>query len=411
MSFADHFSKDPAGYAEFRPRYPASLFDFLASQSPGRRTAWDCATGNGQAALELASRFERVIATDASAAQIGSAFRHPRIEYRVAPAEASGLEAGSIELLTVAQALHWFDRDAFWKEAKRVLVPEGVIAFWFYGLARIAPALDAAIGRFYSDTVGPYWPPERRLLERGSRAIELPFASISAPRFAIESSLTLDGLAGYLRTWSATRRYVEHHGTDPVAGLVAELRPLWGPPEAPRRARWPIDLRLGRHAPGATILLVMGVTGSGKTTIGRRLAADLGWPFLDGDDLHPPANVDKMKRNVPLDDSDRAPWLTSLRERIEASLRRGESLVLACSALKESYRKRLCVDERVKVVYLRGDEALLRKRLESRRGHFAGAGLLPSQLADLEEPRDALTVDVGRTPEEIVATIRGSLRL
>ncbi|MGH7898567.1 MAG: class I SAM-dependent methyltransferase, partial [Candidatus Binatia bacterium] len=260
MSFADHFSQNSSGYAEFRPRYPATLFDFLAGVSPGRRLAWDCATGNGQAALELASRFDRVIATDASAAQIANAFPHPRIEYRVAPAEASSLEARSVELLTVAQALHWFDRDAFWNEAKRVLAPDGVVAFWFYGLARITPGIDAAIGRFYSETVGPYWPPERRLLERGSRAMEFPFVPIAAPPFAIEISLTLDDFAGYLRTWSATRRYVEDRGGDPVGDLLAELRPLWGEGGSPKTVRWPLDLRAGRNAAAsATVIVVMGV--------------------------------------------------------------------------------------------------------------------------------------------------------
>jgi SAM-dependent methyltransferase len=246
MTFRDHFSGAAPAYAAFRPRYPDDLFAFLAERAPGRRLAWDCATGSGQAAVGLAAHFDRVEATDASAGQIAAAAPHPRVGYRVAAAEVSGLADASADLVTVAQALHWLDRDAFFREARRVLRPGGLLAAWCYNRLAIGPDIDAHLGRFFADTVGPYWPPERALVEDGYRGIDFPFAAIATPEFAIVQDLTLAALAGYLRTWSATLRYVAARGDDPVAPLVATLGPLWGDPDRPRRARWPLHLRAGR---------------------------------------------------------------------------------------------------------------------------------------------------------------------
>lgn len=246
MSFADHFSHVSAGYAAFRPRYPDALFDLLADVSPARDAAWDCATGSGQAAVGLARHFAHVIATDASEAQIAHATPHSHVTYRVAPAEASGLDDRSCDLVTAAQALHWFDRPRFWTEARRVLRPRGVVAVWTYWLFSIAPELDAIVQRFYKHTVGPFWPPERKLTEDRYRSIEFPFEEFTVPEFTIEQRLTLDGVAGYIRTWSATRGFVQRHGRDPVTDLVAELAPAWGEPRTPRLARWPVAVRAGR---------------------------------------------------------------------------------------------------------------------------------------------------------------------
>jgi gluconokinase len=164
--------------------------------------------------------------------------------------------------------------------------------------------------------------------------------------------------------------------------------------------------------PRTRVVILMGVAGSGKTTVGQRLAASLGWPFFDADDHHPAANVEKMSRGVPLDDEDRRPWLESLRELIASRLGRGESAILACSALKESYRETLSgSDPRARFVYLEADPALLSSRLEHRPPHFFAAGLLDSQLATLEEPRDAIRVDASRTPDDLVAEIRRRLGL
>lgn len=246
-NFKDYFSEQAAGYASFRPRYPERLFDFLADIAPRRAQAWDCATGSGQAALGLAKYFDRVIASDASPEQISNATPHPRVEYRVVPAEKSGLRKGSVDLLAVAQALHWFDLPAFFQEAKRVLIPGGVIAVWCYQLFTIDPAVDRLVDRFYRGTLGPYWPPERKMVEEGYRSISFPFVERKVPSFSIESSLTLQQLGGYLRTWSATRRYIAARGEDPVTDLLSALSEVWGDPAAPRPFRAPLRLRAGER--------------------------------------------------------------------------------------------------------------------------------------------------------------------
>lgn len=246
MKFADHFSRISGAYAAFRPRYPDALFDLLAALAPGREAAWDCATGSGQAALGLARHFAHVIATDASDAQIEHAAPHPRVTYRVAAAEQCGLEDRSVDLVTAAQAVHWFDRPRFWAEARRVLRPKGVIAVWTYWTFSIVPELDAVVRRFYTDTVGRFWAPERKLTEERYQTLDFPFAEFTVPGFMIEQLMTLDDVAGYVRTWSATRAYLEHEGRDPVDDLVGELRELWGDPATPRLARWPLAVRAGR---------------------------------------------------------------------------------------------------------------------------------------------------------------------
>jgi SAM-dependent methyltransferase len=246
VSFADHFSGVAAAYAAFRPRYPDALFDFLAREAPARDEAWDAGTGSGQAAVGLARHFKHITATDASASQIEHAAPDPRVSYRVAPAEASGLEDRSVDVVTAAQALQWFDRARFWKEARRVLRPRGLIAVWTYVLFEIAPQIDEIVRRFYSGTVGPYWPPERRITEERYRTIEFPFAEFDAPDFVIEQQVTLDDVAGYIRTWSATRAFVKHHRQDPVNHLASELAPAWGAPQRSRLARWPVAMRVGR---------------------------------------------------------------------------------------------------------------------------------------------------------------------
>src|SRR5438045_1897140 len=196
MTFKDYFSQHAGAYARHRPHYPPELFEYLASLPTERHLAWDCGTGNGQAAVGLAPYFERVIATDASADQLANAFPHEKVTYRVAIAGSAGLDPGSVDLITVAQALHWFDLEAFFEEVRRTLKPGGAIAVWAYALCRITPALDAIVDRFYFETVGPYWPKERKLVDDGYRSLVFPFNEIEPPTFAIELPWTLPHLLG-----------------------------------------------------------------------------------------------------------------------------------------------------------------------------------------------------------------------
>lgn len=243
----DHYSRIAPAYASWRPRYPEALFVYVASLVSRRELAWDCAAGSGQATIALARWFEHVVATDMSAAMLGQAPPHPRVEYRVAPAETSGLADSTVDLVSVAQALHWLDTVAFYAEAKRVLVPGGVLAVWTYGVQKIDdPALERELGIFYSQVVGPYWPPERCHVEAGYRTLPFPFAELEPPRFVLEERWTLAQLLGYLRTWSATQRFQEQVGHDPVDQLQEALALHWGDPSAPRQVTWPLSLRVGR---------------------------------------------------------------------------------------------------------------------------------------------------------------------
>jgi SAM-dependent methyltransferase len=246
VTFADYFSGASTAYATFRPRYPEALFEFLAREAPAQDEAWDAGTGNGQAAVGLARHFRHVTGTDASASQIESAMSHVNVTYRVGPAERSSLNDRSMDLVTAAQAVHWFDQPRFWSEVRRVLRPRGVIAIWTYPTFEISPEIDAIVQRFYSGVVGPYWAPERRQVETRYQSVEFPFAEFAAPSFVIEQSLSLDAVGGYIRTWSATRAFIEHRRVDPVPALVSELARVWGARPQPRLVRWPVAMRIGR---------------------------------------------------------------------------------------------------------------------------------------------------------------------
>jgi SAM-dependent methyltransferase len=244
--YADHFSRLASAYAMCRPRYPPQLFRYLSELPPRRVLAWDCAAGSGQATLPLTRWFSRVLATDVSSAMLERAPAHPQIEYRVSRAELSGLPNTSADLVTVAQALHWLDTEAFYAEVDRVLAPEGVLAVWSYANQRLGDsALDAVLTRFYTEVVGPFWPEERRHVEAGYRSLPFPYAEVDAPVFAMEEQWTLPQLLGYVGTWSATQRFREDQGYDPLPGLADDLMVNWGDPASARPVRWPLNLRVG----------------------------------------------------------------------------------------------------------------------------------------------------------------------
>lgn len=224
----------------FRPRYPSELFPFLASLCNCHEVALDCATGSGQAAVALTEYFERVLATDASPQQIAAAQKHRNIQYWVRPAEESGLNDASVDLVTVAQALHWFDIDAFLAEAGRVLKPGGVLAVWTYDDCKVSPEIDGILDRILSD-IEEYWPPEREIVFNRYRDIALPWAEAKVPGMDMTELWTVELQLGYMRTWSATSRYLKDRGEDPVARHEVDLRRVWG--EKGRLVNWPLTIR------------------------------------------------------------------------------------------------------------------------------------------------------------------------
>lgn len=249
QAFKDHFSGHAAAYADARPQYPAGLFDWLATLTPAHERAWDCGTGNGQAAVALTRHYAAVVATDASAQQIDRAFSHPQVEYRTAPAERSGLDQRSVDVVTVAQAAHWFDLPAFYSEAQRVVKPGGAIVLWCYGFCRVTPEVDVVLNAFYTGETDAYWPPERRLVDASYRTLPFPFPELAVPTMHMKQNWNLSQLLAYLRTWSGVQRFIKQTGRDPIPALEAELSNAWGPPDAIRAVVWPLHFRAG-HVPG-----------------------------------------------------------------------------------------------------------------------------------------------------------------
>jgi SAM-dependent methyltransferase len=244
-AFQDRFAFAAGEYATYRPHYPGELFAWLRQRTPSARRVWDCGTGSGQAAMALAARFELVVATDPSLTQLIHAARDGAVQYAASTAEAAPLRRGSIDLVTVAQALHWFDRAAFFNEARRVLVPGGLLAIWSYGIPTIAPAIDEVLRRFHDVELGAYWSPERRLVERGYEGISLPFVEEPAPRFSMQATWSLPQLGGYLSTWSAVGKYRQVTGADPIPGIMRALAKCWEDHANTRLVDWPLILRVG----------------------------------------------------------------------------------------------------------------------------------------------------------------------
>jgi hypothetical protein len=247
-TFKDLFSKQSKNYALSRPTYPAELFQFLASLVERRKLAWDCATGNGQAAVLLAEYFDQVVASDASKKQIDNAQAHPKVRFAEFPAEnATGLLAGTVDLVTVAQALHWFRLGDFYKEVRRVVRKDAVIAAWAYGLHSVSPEVDRVTRVFYHDIVGRYWAPEIRHVENRYQDIFFPFSQISTPQFEIVLNWDLFDLIRYLYTWSSTQKYMEqNNGSDPVKTVYSDLSAAWGKRNLRKKITFPIYMKAGR---------------------------------------------------------------------------------------------------------------------------------------------------------------------
>ena len=220
----DLFSKQSDEYAKYRPTYPKELYDWIISLLPGRQRAWDCATGNGQVAVVLSEYVEEIEATDISQAQLNKAVQKPNISYQVSQAESTPFPNDSFELITVAQALHWFEFDSFFQEVKRVLKPNGIVAIWGYGLLRIHPEIDPLLDYYYTQIIGPYWAPERKHVDRHYVDIDFPFEEIHPPYpLFIERKWTLKQFEGYLTTWSALQSYLAEHGNSPIPAFIDQI--------------------------------------------------------------------------------------------------------------------------------------------------------------------------------------------
>lgn len=246
--FKDHFSSQAEDYSLYRPEYPTDLYVWLASLCEQHQLAWDCATGNGQVAVALTNHFGYIIGTDASESQIYHATTYPRVEYEVALAHMSPLKDHSVDLITVAQALHWFEFDLFFKEVERVAKPNAVLAVWCYDLHQISPEVDAVINTYYNDIIGEHWPAERKHIEQAYDRIAFPFEPIKAPNCTMQKQWTFKHLMGYLATWSATQNYLQTHGSDPRLLILKELQTAWGDDES-KQVTWPVTIKTFRINP------------------------------------------------------------------------------------------------------------------------------------------------------------------
>jgi ubiquinone/menaquinone biosynthesis C-methylase UbiE len=262
----DLFSKQSKVYASSRPTYPREIFEFIVGLVDERNLAWDCATGNGQAAVVLADYFKQVIASDISTQQIENAQRKSSsINYQIFPAEKTPLEDNSVDLITVAQALHWFDFDRFYNEVKRVLRRKrdafggggkkksgggGVIAAWAYGLHTISPEIDKVTHHLYEDILGDkYWPKERKYVESRYETIPFPFEQIPAPQFQIQLNWNMSELMNYFYSWSSVQKFIEKNNYDPVSKIHGSLEYAWGGKEHIHQKRsvvWPVYIKVGK---------------------------------------------------------------------------------------------------------------------------------------------------------------------
>ena len=246
MNYINHFNNESDKYLVFRPNYPDALYKFLATHVSDRGCVWDCATGSGQAAFALANYFDVVLASDINREQLDAAPDHRAIHYLCCAAENTPIQSSSVDLITVAQALHWFNFELFYQEARRVAKPCALIAVWCYSLGHINEAIDPYIEHLYYDILGDkYWPAERRFIDEAYQTIPFPFEKIKTPVFTIEKELTFKQFIGYLRTWSAVKEYYAQTKIDPVLQVCDKLHAAWGDVDT-HKMHWPLHLLAGR---------------------------------------------------------------------------------------------------------------------------------------------------------------------
>lgn len=245
-AFKDHFSKQSGLYARYRPGYPRELFVFLAGLTAEHGLVWDCGTGNGQAAIALTEFYDRVIATDPSAEQVSNSSPHPKVEYRVEKAEANSIETNSVDLLTIATALHWLDHDLFYPEVNRVLKQDGIIAAWAANTPTVSPEVDTVLNYLHEDILGDYWLAENRMVDSEYATMPFPFQLIDCPRFTSQKPMNLADMNGYLNTWSATQRYITTNGHNPVDMVMDRLAEVWGNADDEKTATWKLTMKVGR---------------------------------------------------------------------------------------------------------------------------------------------------------------------
>jgi hypothetical protein len=244
MERKDYFSRQSKTYAAFRPTYPPELYDFIFQHARGRNAAWDCATGNGQVARYLSPHFKEVYATDISQAQIDEAFNAKNIFYSVSPAEKTAFPDRKFDLITVGQAVHWFNFEDFYAEVRRTAATHGLLAVWGYALLTVDRVIDDLFLDFYTNTTGPYWDKARQLVENEYRNIPFPFKEIRCPKFTIKVTWTLNQFTGYLNSWSAIQNYIRLRGTNPVGAFAEKLRSVWKE-DTSREVTFPVFMKLG----------------------------------------------------------------------------------------------------------------------------------------------------------------------
>jgi hypothetical protein len=247
VDYIKHFNQKTDNYLRFRPDYPDALYDYLAKLVKDHQCAWDCGTGNGQAALALSKYFDQVIASDVNQEPLNAAPKSAKIQYICCPAENTPIKDKSVDLTTIAQALHWFDFDLFYKELRRVSKDSALVAAWSYSLGRFNFEVDVVISKLYNDLLGDnYWPVERRYIDKEYLTIPFPFRKIASPSFTIEKELNLPELLGYLNTWSAVKEYELRNKLNPINLVAQELESAWGEPLVKHKIIWPLHLLVGR---------------------------------------------------------------------------------------------------------------------------------------------------------------------